>query len=279
MNTIQRDSIISFPFLNLSMNPPASFEVFGITIYFYGVIIGVAFLLGILYAAKHSKYVGLTEDNVYDAVIWMIPMSLIGARLYFVLFQLDYYIAHPNEIVAVWEGGLAIYGGIILGVITVWIVCKKKHVKPLAMIDLLIVACILGQAIGRWGNFMNREAFGAETEVFCAMGLTDPLGNTIYVHPTFLYESLWNFIGFIILNAFLKSGKRKFDGQILLMYCVWYGFGRFFIEGLRTDSLYLGSIRISQLLSLVLVIAGIILLILIGRKKKCLTTETSSQEQ
>ena len=268
MNTIQRDSIISFPFLNLTVNPPSYFEVFGMRIYLYGVIIACAFLLGILYASKHAKYTGLTEDNVYDTVIWMIPMSIIGARLYFVLFQLDYYKAHPSEIFAIWEGGLAIYGGIIAGIITVYIVCKVKKIKPLALMDVLIIACILGQAIGRWGNFTNREAFGAQTDVFCKMGLTDPAGNTIYVHPTYLYESLWNFIGFLILNRFLKSGKRQYDGQCILIYCVWYGTGRFFIEGLRTDSLYLGSIRISQLVSALLVVFGATLLIVNGRKRK-----------
>ena len=268
MSTIQRDSIISFPFLNLTMNPPASFTIFGKTIYFYGVIIAVAFLLGIVYATRHAKYVGLKQDDVYDAVIWMIPFSIIGARLYFVLCQFDYYLNNPGEIFAVWEGGLAIYGGIIAGILTVVIVCKIKDIKPLAMVDLLIIACMLGQAIGRWGNFMNREAFGVETEVFCRMGLTNPAGKTIYVHPTFLYESLWNFIGFLLINRFLKSGKRKYNGQCLLLYFVWYGIGRFFIEGLRTDSLYVGDIRISQLLSLILVLVGLLLLFKNRRREK-----------
>ena len=268
MNTIQRDSIISFPLLGIEMNPPSFFTVFGRNIYFYGVIIAFAFLLGIYYASKHAKYVSLTEDNVFDAVIWMIPMSIIGARLYFVLFQLDYYSTHPKEIFAIWEGGLAIYGGVIAGIITVYLVCKKKKIAPLAMIDVLIIACMLGQAIGRWGNFMNREAFGAQTDAFCKMGLTDPSGNTIYVHPTFLYESLWNFIGFLILNRFLKSGKRRYDGQCLLIYCAWYGLGRFFIEGLRTDSLYLGQIRISQLLSAALVLFGSLMLFIKRRKRE-----------
>ena len=261
MMTIQRDSIISFPFLNISINPPSSFELFGLTIYFYGVVVAAAFFIGILYATKHAKYVKLTEDNVYDVVLWMIPMAILGARLYYVVFELDYYKAHPDQIFAIWEGGLAIYGGIIAGIITIWLVCKKKKISTLAMIDLLVVACILGQAIGRWGNFFNREAFGAETDVFCKMGLTARNGTTIYVHPTFLYESLWNFIGFLLLNRFLKSSKRKYDGQCTLLYFLWYGFGRFWIEGLRTDSLYLGNFRVSQLLSAILVIASSFILL------------------
>ena len=269
METIQRTSSISFPFLgDWSINPPSYFTVFGKNIYFYGVIIAVGFLLGIFYAGRNAKRLGLEEDNLYDVLIWMIPLSIVGARLYFVLFQLDYYLAHPSEIIAVWNGGLAIYGGIIAGVLVTFIVCRRKNIPPLAMTDLLIIACCLGQAIGRWGNFMNREAFGAETEIFCRMGLTSPSGNTVYVHPTFLYESLWNFTGFIMLSTLLRKGKHRYNGQFILIYCLWYGLGRAWIEGLRTDSLYIGStgIRVSQLLSVILALFGGIMLI-INRKK------------
>ena len=264
LNTIQRNSVISFPFLGLTLNPPAYFTLFGKNIYFYGVIIALGFLLGILYCAKNAPKFGLTEDNVYDVILWLIPMSIIGARLYFVLFRLEDYIAHPLDIFAIREGGLAIYGGVIAGVLTAVIVARRKKFSFAAMLDLLIFGLLIGQIIGRWGNFMNREAFGAETDIFCKMGLTSPDGTTVYVHPTFLYESLWNFCTFLFLRWFVNTEKRKYDGQIVLMYFLLYGIGRAWIEGLRTDSLYIGStgIRVSQLLSILLALAaGIVLLI------------------
>ena len=154
----------------------------------------------------------------------------------------------------------------IAGIITVAVFCRRRKLPAAAVTDLLITACILGQSIGRWGNFTNREAFGAETGIFCRMGLTDTSGTTIYVHPTFLYESLWNFAGFLLLNTLL-SGRRKYEGQCLYVYCLWYGTGRALIEGLRTDSLYIPGtgIRVSQLLSVLLVLFGAAMLI----RKEC----------
>lgn len=264
LNTIQRDSVISFPFLGLTLDPPAYFTLFGKNIYFYGVLIALGFLLGILYCAKNAPKFGLTEDNVYDVILWLIPMSIIGARLYFVLFRLEDYIADPLNIFAIREGGLAIYGGVIAGVLTAFLVARRKKFSFAAMLDLLIFGLLIGQIIGRWGNFMNREAFGAQTDIFCKMGLTAPDGTTIYVHPTFLYESLWNLCTFLFLRWFVNRGKRRYDGQIILMYFLFYGVGRAWIEGLRTDSLYIGStgIRVSQLLSILLALAaGIVLFI------------------
>ena len=241
LETIQRTSAISFPGLlgDFSMNPPASFVLFGRNIYFYGVIIALGFLLGITYCTKNAKRFGIREDDVYDLVLWLIPLSIIGARLYFVAFKLDYYLAHPGEIVAIWNGGLAIYGGVIAGVIVMLFVCRRKKIPWQAMLDLIIYGLLIGQILGRWGNFMNREAFGAETEVFCRMQLTAPDGSSVCVHPTFLYESLW------------------------------YGVGRAWIEGLRTDSLYIAgtSLRVSQLLSIVLALASLVLLVVNARKK------------
>ena len=264
LDTIQRDSVISFPMLgNLRLNPPSYFTIFGRPIYFYGVIIGLAFLLGILFASKRAKRFGLKEDDIYDAAIWGIPCAIIGARLYYVLFQLDYYRQHPDEILAIRNGGLAIYGGVIAGVLTAYLVCRRKKIPFPAMLDCLCYGLLLGQIIGRWGNFMNREAFGAETNVFCRMGLTAPDGTTVYVHPTFLYESLWNLGVLLFLLWFDEAGKRRFDGHCITLYFLLYGLGRFWIEGLRTDSLYIGGtgIRVSQALSLVLVLASAALLI------------------
>ena len=264
LETIQRESVISFPMLgDLRLNPPSYFLLFGHPVYFYGVLIGLGFLLGIAFCAKRAKRFGLKEDDIYDVMIWLIPCSIIGARAYYVLFQLGYYVQHPDEIFALRNGGLAIYGGVIAGALTAYLVCRRKKIPFPAMLDCLCFGLLIGQIIGRWGNFLNREAFGAETEVFCRMGLTDANGTTIYVHPTFLYESLWNLGVLLFLLWFEKTGKRRFDGHCMSLYFLLYGLGRFWIEGLRTDSLYLGGtgIRISQALSLVLVLASLALLI------------------
>ena len=264
LETIQRESVISFPMLgDLRLNPPSYFLLFGHPVYFYGVLIGLGFLLGIAFCAKRAKRFGLKEDDIYDVMIWLIPCSIIGARAYYVLFQLGYYVQHPDEIFALRNGGLAIYGGVIAGALTAYLVCRRKKIPFPAMLDCLCFGLLIGQIIGRWGNFLNREAVGAETEGFCRMGLTDANGTTIYVHPTFLYESLWNLGVLLFLLWFDKTGKRRFDGHIMALYFLLYGLGRFWIEGLRTDSLYLGGtgIRISQALSLVLVLTSLALLI------------------
>lgn len=271
LETIQRDSLISFPFLgDWFINPPSSFTLFGRTIYIYGVVVALAFLLAIIWLTKNCKRFGILENDLYDAIIWAIPLGIIGARLYYVLFSLDYYKANPSKIIAIWEGGLAIYGGIIAGILVIFFLCRHKKMRVAAMLDLVICGVIIGQIIGRWGNFFNREAFGTETTVFCRMGLTSPDGNTIYVHPTFLYESLWNLALFIFLCIFIKKGKRKYNGQIMLIYLFVYGIGRTLIEGLRTDSLYIGGtgIRVSQLLSALLVIFAGVMLIYNGKRVK-----------
>ena len=267
--TIQRDSVISFPMLgNLSLDPPSYFTVFGRPIYFYGVLIALGFALAILYCSKHAPDFGIASDDFVDLMLWLTPLSIVGARLYFVAFRWSDYASDPKTVFAVWEGGLAIYGGIIAGVLVIVCVCRHKKIPVAAMLDLAVYGLLIGQILGRWGNFMNREAFGAETEIFCRMGLTDPAGNTIYVHPTFLYESLWNLIGLLFLIRFARKGRRKYDGQCAMLYFFWYGLGRAWIEGLRSDSLYIGStgIRVSQLLSLVLVVLMGLLLLLQSRK-------------
>lgn len=270
IQTIQRDSIISFPmFGNLQLDPPSYITVFGRNIYFYGILIAIGFLLGILVCTRISKRFGIKEDDIYDVFLWLIPLSIVGARLYFVLFKLDYYLANPAEIFALREGGLAIYGGVIAGILVIYFVSRHKKIPLGTMLDVIVFGLLIGQIIGRWGNFMNREAFGAETTVFCRMGLTAPDGTTIYVHPTFLYESLWNLVCLIFLAVFVRRGKRRYDGQCILIYFLWYGIGRAWIEGLRTDSLYIGStgIRVSQVLSAVLALAALITLIVQSRRE------------
>ena len=268
IDTIQRESVISFPFLGLEMNPPASFELFGREVYFYGVLIALGFILAMFYCSKTSKRFGLEEDDIYDLMIFLLPAVIIGARLYYVLFSFEDYAGDLLRVFAVWEGGLAIYGGVIAGVITVYFVARHKKIPIGAMLDCAVYGLLIGQIIGRWGNFMNREAFGAPTEIFCRMGLTAPDGSSIYVHPTFLYESLWNFLLLIGLVILERRGKRRYDGQCTLLYFFFYGLGRMWIEGLRTDSLYIGStgIRVSQLLSLGLVLASGIAMLIIHRR-------------
>ena len=270
MQTILRSAEISFPmFGDKHFNPPASFELFGHTFYLYGAIIALGFLLGILYCAhKSERFIGIPSDVLYDFILWLLPTAIIGARIYYVIFQWDQYKSDPLAIFRIWEGGLAIYGGIIAGLFLVIIWCRRRHIPFGALGDLSIFGLLIGQTLGRWGNFLNREAFGAETDVFCRMGLTNPGQATVYVHPTFLYESLWNFVGFLIFHFWFRRHKRRFDGHAMLMYVAWYGVGRMLIEGLRTDSLYLGGtgIRVSQLLAGVSALAAIILLVIFLRR-------------
>ena len=262
---MMRDAAISFPMLgDWSVNFPASFEIFGFRIYFYGVVMAVAFIAAVLYAAHKSPKMGIKGDDIYSLVLWVLPMAIIGCRLYYVATEWDRYKDDLIEILYIWEGGIAMYGGIIAGVITVYIWSRAKKIPVGATLDVAGSALILGQVIGRWANFVNREAFGYQTDIFCRMGLTRPGEETVYVHPTFLYESLWNLIGFLIINFFwLKKGRRKYDGQVFIFYAMWYGAGRSWIEGLRTDSLYIPGteLRISQVVAAVSMIAGFIILL------------------
>ena len=274
--TIRRDSTITFPMLgNLTWNPPACFTLFGRTIYLYGIIIALAFLIGMMWSIRRSKQFGFREDDLYDVFLWVLPAAILGARVYYVLFRLDYYREYPGEIFAVWEGGLAIYGGLIAGILAAYIVSKAEKINFLNLLDCCAISFLVGQGIGRWGNFFNREAFGRETTIFCRMGLLAPNGEIITVHPTFLYESLWNLIGFFFLDAMIRKGKRQYDGQCLWLYFLWYGLGRSWIEGLRTDSLMIGNtgIRVSQVLSVALAAIGAGML-LYSRNRK---TETKGE--
>ena len=260
---------ISFPILgSWSICPPNSFTLFGHTFYWYGVIIACGFLLAVSYAySRCERDFGITQNDLTDVLLFGVPLGIIGARIYYVVFFGHY--SSLADMVKIWEGGLAIYGGIIAAVITVIVVCRVKKISWLAVMDVISFGFLIGQCIGRWGNFMNREAFGYETDIFCRMGLTLD-GTTVYVHPTFLYESLWNFVGFIALHIFSKKVERKFDGQYFLMYVAWYGLGRVWIEGLRTDSLYIAgtNIRVSQLIAGVTFLVATALIVWILRRGK-----------
>lgn len=262
-------SPISFPNLGITVDPnPVAFTVFGKDIYWYGIIIAMGFLLAVIYMMRRAPVFGLTQDDVLDEVLWAVPIGVICARLYYCIFYWELYADNPISILYIWEGGLAIYGGVIGGAITILVVSRVKKIKTGTMLDIAAMAVLIGQIFGRWGNFMNREAHGAVTDAFLKMGLQDVSGVVTYYHPTFLYESVWNLVGFIGLHFFSK--KRKFDGEVFLAYVAWYGLGRVWIEGLRTDSLYLFStgIRVSQLVAAVSFLAagGVLAWVLIKKK-------------
>ena len=262
-------SPITFPNLGITVDPnPVAFTVFGKDIYWYGIIIAMGFLLAVLYMLWRAPVFGLTQDDVLDEVLWAVPIGVICARLYYCIFYWELYADNPISILYIWEGGLAIYGGVIGGAITILVLSRVKKIPTGVMLDVAAMGVLIGQIFGRWGNFMNREAHGAVTDCFFKMGLVDASGAVTYYHPTFLYESVWNLVGFLALHFLTK--KRRFDGQIMLSYLAWYGLGRVWIEGLRTDSLYLfgTGIRVSQLVAaLCVVFAGGALAYILIKKK------------
>lgn len=278
------NSPISFPGLGLTFKiDPVAFTLFGADFYWYGVIIAVGLALAILYAFSQMKRFGIDSNRAVDVIFVGTIAAIVGARLYYVAFQWDMFKDDLSSILFTRDGGMAIYGGIIGALIFGLLMCKIRKVKMLPMLDITGLGLLIGQAIGRWGNFVNQEAFGGNTTLPWGMtsktiqnyltihqaslqsqGMTiDP---TMPVHPCFLYESLWCALGFLLLHLYRKH--RKFDGEMFLMYIGWYGFGRFVIEGLRTDSLMLGSIRISQLVALFCVIGAVVTILIIRSKKK-----------
>ena len=259
-------SPITFPGLGIEVNPSEGFFIGNFEIKWYAVVIACGMLLAVIYALRRCKEFGLTSDDIYNIVLIGIPSAIIGARAYYVIFEWENYFGPGipwDKCLRIRDGGLAIYGGVIGAVLAATIYCmtsKRRRGKLLPYLDIAGLGLLVGQAIGRWGNFFNREAHGGQTESFLRMGLIEG-GRQIYVHPTFLYESVWNLIGLILLHFLSK--KRKFDGQVFLYYLAWYGLGRAFIEGLRTDSLYIGSFRVSQLLAAATCVVSVGILIYI----------------
>ena len=257
---------ISFPSLGLEMNPPRGFELFGFDIRFYGIIIAVGLLMAVFYGLKRSKQFGLKEDDILDGVLWIVPLAIVCARAYYCIFSWNEFKNDPISVLYIWQGGIAIYGGVIGAALGVAVFCLIKKIKLGAVLDLVSLGFLIGQSIGRWGNFFNREAFGSQTESFFRMGLYNVNREAFqYYHPTFLYESVWNAIGFVILHFLSK--KRKYDGQIALGYVAWYGLGRAFIEPLRQDSLRIGTFRVSQLLAAGSCFIAATILVLLAFKK------------
>lgn len=245
-----------------------------IKIYWYSLILFIAFLIGCVMALKRAKKYNIEESFMIDLFFYTIPISLVGARLYFVLFNLDYYGLYPIDIFKVWEGGLAIHGGLIAGLAFVYYYTKRKKQNFILIVDILCISLILGQAIGRWGNFFNQEAHGPLTTLTYLKSLHLPnfIINGMYIDgnyyiPTFLYESLWCLLGFIILSILIKLKKTKI-GRISAIYLIWYGLERLIVESLRTDSLMLGNIKMAQLISLCMIILGIYMLLSLSHNKK-----------
>lgn len=253
-------SAISFPSFGIEVDPPRVLTLGPVTIHYYGLIIAVGLMLAVIYGCKRSKQFGLKEDDILDGVLWVTPFAILCARAYYVAFSWEEYAADPISMLYIWNGGIAIYGGVLGAIVGVAVFCRVKKVRLAAVLDVVLLGFLIGQFIGRWGNFINREAFGAATDSFFRMGLYNTVtGQWEYYHPTFLYESAWNLCGFVLLHFLSK--KRKYDGQVALGYAAWYGLGRTMIEGLRMDSLYWGPFRVSQWLAALSCIAAVSVLI------------------
>ena len=243
-------------------------------IYWYSVLIATGIIIGLYLLLKEASKQNISKDTIIDIAFYTIIWGIIGARIYYVIFNIKPYLSNPLSILYVWEGGLAIYGGIIGGLITLAYQTKKKNISLGKLTDMIVPSLILAQAIGRWGNFFNQEAHGGIVSLEFLKNIHIPnfiikgmYINGNYYHPTFFYESLWCLLGFILLVIIRKLLKNSKDGTLTFIYLIWYGIGRFFIEGLRTDSLYLGMFRISQIVSIVIIIIGIIGLIYNKRKE------------
>ena len=268
---------IEFPNLGWKFHISDTLDLGFISIRWYGVLIAMGVLLAILYGLKRAEEFGINPDAMIDVALLTIPVAFIGARLYYVFFSESRaeYLADPISILKVWEGGLGIYGGIIVAFIFGPLMCKLRKVNIWAMFDLTALGFLIGQSIGRWGNFFNQEAFGGNTNLPWAMTgdlIASPLmpngagyDPSLPVHPTFLYESLWCILGFILLHVLSKKILNRFDGMIFCGYMVWYGIGRFAIESLRTDSLMAGTLRTSQLVAVIAVLLGVVLFFVLRR--------------
>ncbi|MCD5257520.1 prolipoprotein diacylglyceryl transferase [Pediococcus pentosaceus] len=254
--------------LTLGALNPIAFNLGGIQVHWYGIIIASAVVLATILAVQEAKRRRIDPDSIYDLILWALPVAIITARMYYVIFEWGYYQNHVDEIVRIWDGGIAIYGALIGAGIVVYLFCRANWIPVWLMLDIIAPVLIMAQGIGRWGNFMNQEAFGRITSLAFLQSLHLPhfiiqqmLIDGAYRQPTFLYESLWDILGFIVLMS-LRHKKHLFkQGEVFLSYVIWYAFGRFFVEGMRTDSLMLLGIRVSQWLSVILFIGAIGILV------------------
>ena len=234
---------------------PVAFSIFGIDIMWYAILITTGIILGLYFVSKLAAYKNLDKEMPSDLLLWVLVPAILGARLYYVIFSWDYYSKNPSEIIMIRNGGLAIYGGLLTAFLITYIYSKKKKIPFLTILDIFAPGIALGQAIGRWGNFINKEAYGRATDLPWAIIIDGQK-----VHPTFLYESLGDFVIFIVLYNLCKKNRNE-EGTIISLYFILYGILRFFVEGLRTDSLYFLGMRVSQLVSLALVVIGVVICI------------------
>lgn len=250
---------VFFPGLNLEFNiSKIAFRIFGIEIYWYAILIVSAICLALIIFKKRDGLYKIKFSDILDLMLYLIPIAIISARLYYIVFNLDYYLQRPDEIINIRSGGIAIYGALIGGIITCLVFCRKRKINLLDLLDYIVPGLVLGQAIGRLGNFVNVEAYGSVTNSLFRMGIIES-GTYIEVHPTFLYESLACFVIFVILLVI--KNKRIFNGQIVFTYLGLYSLQRFFVEGLRVDSLMIGNIRVSQMLSAIIFVVSVIIYI------------------
>ncbi len=260
-------NIIGFPALGLEFKiSRIAFHVFNIPVYYYALFILSGFLLGLLFVSLTCKKRGVEPDHIYDVAFWGLIFGIIGARIYYCIFDFDSLDNGFWEIFKLWEGGLAIYGGIIGAVISTIVYCKKHKLPILNVLDVACPGLLIGQAVGRWGNFTNAEVFGRETDSFLRMTINGNLG----VHPLFLYESMWNILGFIMIVIF--RDRKKSDGQVFFSYTLWYGIGRLFLEGMRQNNYILWLIDqklgISQAVSLICIILSVAAIIYLSKKQR-----------
>lgn len=259
-------NLVKFPGLNINLKvPQIAFSVFGIEVYMYAICIVIGIIVAAILCNISKEKFENKFENIFDIGIFSLFFGIIGARIYFIIFNLEYYLNNIKEVFNFRDGGLAIYGGLITGILTAIIICKIKKIDILNVLDYVIPFVALAQAIGRWGNFFNVEAYGYETDIFLRMGIFTSDGY-IEVHPTFLYESICTILIFFILRKLQKN--RKFKGEIFLLYCILYSGIRFFIEGLRIDSLMFYNFRISQILSIIIFLISIIMFYLTKKLSK-----------
>lgn len=254
--------------ISLALSPIA-FQLGSLSVKWYGVIMAAAIMLATTMAISEGKKRQIISDDFIDLLLWAVPLGYVGARIYYVIFEWGYYSQHPDQIIAIWQGGIAIYGGLLAGLAVLLVFCYRRMLPPFLMLDIIAPGVMAAQILGRWGNFMNQEAHGGVTSLAFLQSLHLPKFiidqmyiNGHYYQPTFLYESVLNLLGLILILS-LRHRKGLFkQGEVFLFYVIWYAVVRFFVEGLRTDSLYIGGfIRVSQALSLVLFFAGIGILI------------------
>lgn len=245
-----------------------AFDIGGWPVHWYGLIMGLCILIAYVIFSREGKRKGIDEDTLFNLLFWIVVIGYIGARLYYVAFRLEHYLANPAQIIMIWQGGIAIYGGIIAGAVTIYVMSKRSQLNPASVFDITAPAIMLAQALGRWGNFINQEAYGGEVSrsflesLYLPNVIIEQMNvNGVYHHPTFLYESVWNLLGLILILVLRRKPKFFRQGEIAATYVIWYGIGRAFIEGMRTDSLYLGPLRVSQWLSMILVVAGLVFVI------------------